>query len=89
MGNLWIRLESKKTEHSHFLKIYIGFSEGLLYNGNKEKERGIHIMKKKLVLACLLAGALSMNSTAYASASGQSLGEVTKEAVGNPETVEA
>ena len=46
-------------------------------------------MKKKLVLACLLAGALSMNSTAYASASGQSLGEVTKEAVGNPETVEA
>ena len=30
-----------------------------------------------------------MNSTAYASASGQSLGEVTKEAVGNPETVEA
>ena len=46
-------------------------------------------MKKKLVLACLLAGALSMNSTAYASASGQSLGEVTKEAVGNPEAVEA
>lgn len=46
-------------------------------------------MKKKLVLACLLAGALSMNSAAYASASGQSLGEVTKEAVGNPEAVEA
>lgn len=46
-------------------------------------------MKKKFVLACLLAGALSMNSVAYASASGQSLGEVTKEAVGNPEAVEA
>lgn len=46
-------------------------------------------MKKKLVLAFLLAGTLSMNSVAFASEGGQSLGEVTKETVEAPEAVAA
>ena len=46
-------------------------------------------MKKKLVLAFLLAGTLSMSSVAYASEGGQTLGEVTKENVEAPEAVAA
>ena len=46
-------------------------------------------MKKKLVLAFLLAGTLSMSSVAYASEGGQTLGEVTKETVEAPEAVAA
>ena len=46
-------------------------------------------MKKKLVLAFLLAGTLSMSSVAYASEGGQTLGEVTKESVEAPEGVAA
>ena len=46
-------------------------------------------MKKKLVLAFLLAGTLSMSSVAYASEGGQTLGEVTKETVEAPEGVAA
>ena len=42
-------------------------------------------MKKKLVLAFLITGMLSMNSVAYASDTGETMEEITKETDGAPE----
>lgn len=50
----------------------------------RKRKGDLTIMKKKLVLAFLLAGTLSMSSVAYASEGGQTLGEVTKETVEAP-----
>ena len=55
----------------------------------RKRKGDLTIMKKKLVLAFLLAGTLSMSSVAYASEGGQTLGEVTKENVEAPEAVAA